>query len=166
MCGYSRLNIKSSVGTTIAAISLLLSHSADAQVAESGYSLPLSLAVEAATEAIPAANPADSIEETPEPSETVEPVPTTTPTPTPAPTTAAPVDNPWTALLQAGMALVQSLVTPRPTASGTATPVANSLIHRDETSGEQYLRLPVPPPEVLTQVVGALQQLLQGLQGR
>jgi uncharacterized protein GlcG (DUF336 family) len=52
MCGYSRLNIKSSVGTTVAAISLLLSHSADAQVAESGYSLPLSLAVEAATEAI------------------------------------------------------------------------------------------------------------------
>ena len=52
MCGYSRLNIKSSVGTTVAAISLLLSHSADAQVAESGYSLPVSLAVEAATEAI------------------------------------------------------------------------------------------------------------------
>ena len=41
-----------SVGTTIAAISLLSSHSAEAQVAESGYSLPLSLAVEAATEAI------------------------------------------------------------------------------------------------------------------
>ena len=52
MCGHSRLNIKSSVGTTVAAISLLLSHSVDAQVAESGYSLPLSLAVEAATEAI------------------------------------------------------------------------------------------------------------------
>jgi uncharacterized protein GlcG (DUF336 family) len=45
-------NIKSSVGTTIAAISLLLCHSADGQVAESGYSLPLSLAVKAATEAI------------------------------------------------------------------------------------------------------------------
>jgi uncharacterized protein GlcG (DUF336 family) len=43
---------KLSVGTTIAVISLLLCHSADAQVAESGYSLPLSLAVEAATEAI------------------------------------------------------------------------------------------------------------------
>jgi uncharacterized protein GlcG (DUF336 family) len=52
MCAYSRLNIGSSAGTVIAAISLLLSHSADAQVAESGYSLPLSLAVEAATEAI------------------------------------------------------------------------------------------------------------------
>jgi uncharacterized protein GlcG (DUF336 family) len=52
MRAYSVLNIKSWVGTTIAAISLLLSHSADAQVAESGYSLPLSLAVEAATEAI------------------------------------------------------------------------------------------------------------------
>lgn len=46
------LNIKWSVGTTVAAISLLSSHSAHTQVAESGYSLPLSLAVEAATEAI------------------------------------------------------------------------------------------------------------------
>jgi uncharacterized protein GlcG (DUF336 family) len=41
-----------SAGTTIAAMFLLLSHSAEAQVAKSGYSLPLSLAVEAATEAI------------------------------------------------------------------------------------------------------------------
>ena len=52
MWDYSLLNVKSSVGTTIAVISLLLSHSAQAQVGESGYSLPLSLAVEAATEAI------------------------------------------------------------------------------------------------------------------
>jgi len=52
MCGDSHLNIKSSVGSAIAAIFLLASHSAQAQVAQSGYSLPLSLAVEAATEAI------------------------------------------------------------------------------------------------------------------
>jgi uncharacterized protein GlcG (DUF336 family) len=46
------MRVVPSVGAAIAAISLLLSYSAEAQVAESGYSLPLSLAVEAATEAI------------------------------------------------------------------------------------------------------------------
>ena len=51
MRAYSALNIKSLV-TAIAAISLMLSHSTEAQVAESGYSLPLSLAVDAASEAI------------------------------------------------------------------------------------------------------------------
>ena len=40
------------VGTIVAVTSLPSSHSAEAQVAQSGYSLPLSLAVEAATEAI------------------------------------------------------------------------------------------------------------------
>ena len=48
----TRMHFLLSAGATIAAMFLLLSHSADAQVAESGYSLPLSLAVEAATEAI------------------------------------------------------------------------------------------------------------------
>ena len=131
--------------------------------------------VETATGAIPADNPADSAEEKPEPSETVEPtrppVPATTTTEerTPTPTTpATPADNPWTALLQAGMALIQTLATPTPTpsATGTGTPARSPLIRRDEASGEDYLRLPVPSPEVLTQVVGAIQQLLQGLQNR
>jgi len=40
------------VCTTVAAVTVLLAHSAKAQVAESGYTLPLSLAVEAAAEAI------------------------------------------------------------------------------------------------------------------
>jgi uncharacterized protein GlcG (DUF336 family) len=48
----TRMRFLLSAGTTIAAMFLLLSHSAEAQVAESGYSLPLSLAVEAATQAI------------------------------------------------------------------------------------------------------------------
>jgi uncharacterized protein GlcG (DUF336 family) len=48
----TRMHFLLSASTTIAAMFLLLSHSAEAQVAESGYSLPLSLAVEAATEAI------------------------------------------------------------------------------------------------------------------
>jgi len=41
-----------SAATTVAAASVLISHSAEGQGAESGYTLPLSLAIEAATEAI------------------------------------------------------------------------------------------------------------------
>ena len=48
----TRMHFLLSSSTSIAAMFVLLSHSAEAQVAESGYSLPLSLAVEAATEAI------------------------------------------------------------------------------------------------------------------
>jgi uncharacterized protein GlcG (DUF336 family) len=46
------MRILLSVVTTLAAISMLTSHAAQAQVDESGYTLPLSLAIEAATEAI------------------------------------------------------------------------------------------------------------------
>jgi uncharacterized protein GlcG (DUF336 family) len=40
------------VATTLGAIAMLTSHAVTAQVAKSGYTLPLSLAIEAATEAI------------------------------------------------------------------------------------------------------------------
>ena len=38
-----------------------------------------------------------------------------------------------------------------------------SLVRTDEKTGEPYLRLPVPPPEVLEQAVGALSKFLGGL---
>jgi len=113
--------------------------------------------VEAATESIPAARPSDQAEEPPD--ESVEPA-----VPPAAP--AAPAD-PWTGLLQAGMALLQTFVLPAASATGSnGAAVAQPLVRRDPASGEPYLHLPVPPPEVLTQVVGALQQLLLGLQQR
>ena len=46
------MRILLSVATTLAAISMLTSPATEAQVDESGYTLPLSLAIEAATEAI------------------------------------------------------------------------------------------------------------------
>ena len=46
------MRIPLSVATTLTAISMLTSHATVAQVAKSGYILPLSLAIEAATEAI------------------------------------------------------------------------------------------------------------------
>jgi superfamily II DNA or RNA helicase len=71
-------------------------------------------------------------------------------------TLALPAADPWTGLLQAGMALAQQL-----TRAAGAGPSADGLVRRDERTGETYLRLPVPPPEVVQQalqVVGALLQ--------
>ncbi len=81
--------------------------------------------------------------------------------------------DPWAALLRAGTALIEQFT--RPAAAGNATgngngkPVANvvpaSLVRKDTQTGEPYLRLPVPPPQVLEQALGALQKLLAGLRG-
>ena len=75
--------------------------------------------------------------------------------------------DPWASLLRAGTALIEQFTRPasangsKLAASGTATP----LIRNDEKTGEPYLRLPVPPPQILEQALGALQKLLSGLKG-
>ncbi len=71
----------------------------------------------------------------------------------------APASDPWSSLLQGGMALLQQLAAPRQASAGGAP----SLIQRDEKTGETYLKLPVPPPEVLEQAVQAFGALLQSL---
>lgn len=79
--------------------------------------------------------------------------------------------DPWTALLRAGTALIERFT--RPTTNGKASANGtnstsssiNSLVRTDEKTGEPYLRLPVPPPEVLEQALGALSKLLGGLRG-
>jgi superfamily II DNA or RNA helicase len=85
-----------------------------------------------------------------------------TPTPSPA---AAPTD-PWGALLQAGMALLQQFTSSRPAAPaplGHAPAAAPSLVQRDERTGETYLKVPLPAPEVLDQALQAVGALLQNL---
>jgi hypothetical protein len=37
-----------------------------------------------------------------------------------------------------------------------------SLVRRDETTGEEYLRLPVPPPGFVEQALGMVRTLLEG----
>jgi superfamily II DNA or RNA helicase len=74
--------------------------------------------------------------------------------------------DPWTALLRAGTALIEQLTRPakasdKPGGNGADT----SLIRKDEKTGEPYLRLPVPPPQVLDQALDALRRLLGGLRG-
>lgn len=67
--------------------------------------------------------------------------------------------DPWTGLLQAGMSLLQQGAgTPR----GGAAAGAASFVRRDDKTGESYLHLPVPKPEVLDQAVKAFAALLEG----
>jgi superfamily II DNA or RNA helicase len=86
-----------------------------------------------------------------------------------APTPAAGqfITDAWTGLLQSGMGLLQQLVKagsgPGATSSSNA-PAQSTLVHRDEKTGESYLRLPVPPPEVVNQTLQAIQALLRSLQ--
>jgi superfamily II DNA or RNA helicase len=78
--------------------------------------------------------------------------------------------DPWAGLLQAGMALLQQVTgAARGEASGTragggaGAAVVQSLVKRDERTGETYLKLPVPAPEVLDQALRAVGTLLESL---
>jgi superfamily II DNA or RNA helicase len=89
--------------------------------------------------------------------------------PAPAPAAAAPTD-PWGALVQTGMALLQQWLAGagRPALPGSgalpaavgSTP-ARSLLERDEQTGETYVKIPVPSPEVIAQTLQAVGNLLQ-----
>jgi superfamily II DNA or RNA helicase len=88
----------------------------------------------------------------------VEPEEETPPSPA-----AAPAD-PWGALLQAGMALLQQLTgTAAPAPGGEGQTRPRSLVTRDEATGETYLKVPLPAPEVLDQALQAVGTLLQNL---
>jgi SNF2 family DNA or RNA helicase len=65
----------------------------------------------------------------------------------------------WTGLLQAGMTLLRQIAAPRDGAVETTSP----LLHRDQKTGESYLRLPVPDAKLVEQALTALGQLLHGL---
>jgi hypothetical protein len=78
-------------------------------------------------------------------------------TPTAHPAAAGAVD-PWSGLLQQ-LALAAHPPS-KPTAATTA-PHGLSLVHRDQRSGENYLKIPVPAPEVLDRVLSAVATLLE-----
>jgi superfamily II DNA or RNA helicase len=81
----------------------------------------------------------------------------------PAPAAAA--SDPWSGLLQAGMALLQQFVAPK--ASGGTVPSVKGpripQMERDERTGERFVKLPVPSSEVIDQAVRALSGFLQQL---
>jgi hypothetical protein len=70
----------------------------------------------------------------------------------------------WGNLLQAGMALLQQFA-PKPNGAARSDGV-KPMVERDARTGETFVRLPVPPPEVLEQALTALSGLLEGLRGK
>jgi hypothetical protein len=119
--------------------------------------------VETATSAVPAA----VVEDNEESRQPADPVSATTAVdgesePEVAPAALAAAD-PWSSLLQTGMALLQQFATAsRPTSASPAT-ASNRLVERDPKTGAAYFRVPVPPPEVLDQALKAVGALLEGL---
>jgi superfamily II DNA/RNA helicase len=99
--------------------------------------------VEAATTSIPEALLEDAEEAVRAP-ETPEPV-----VETPA--------SPWDGLVNVGMALLQQLAAPAANGSTAAR------VERDEKTGESYVRLRMPPPEVLEPALKAIGALLESL---
>jgi superfamily II DNA or RNA helicase len=81
-----------------------------------------------------------------------------------------PAADPWSGLLQTGMALLQQVASAarvgasgRTAADSLSGSLVQSLLQRDERTGETYLKLPMPKPEVLDEALRAVGTLLESL---
>ncbi len=71
-------------------------------------------------------------------------------------------DNPFAGLLQAGLAFLQQAVAaPAKTPKSKTPPPSGAAVLRDDATGEQFLRIPMPKPEMMNEVASALQTLLK-----
>ena len=68
-----------------------------------------------------------------------------------------PPADPWAGLLQTGLAFLQNLQG----ATQPGSPAKNDFVGRDEKTGASYLKLPMPKPEMMPQVMQAVATLLQ-----
>jgi superfamily II DNA or RNA helicase len=104
--------------------------------------------------------------------------PAAAPVGAPVPAAAEPEDeaagdgaaaDPWSGLLQVGMALWQQFTSAAQNGSASAAQGAaaagalQALVKRDEKTGETYLKLPVPSTEVLDKALRAVGTLLESL---
>jgi superfamily II DNA or RNA helicase len=92
--------------------------------------------------------------------------PATVPTGAGAPTgggvSAPAAEDPWAGLLQVGMALLQQLAGGARGGAGDGKGGGTAVV-RDERTGEAYLKVPLPQPEVLENALKAVGALLEGL---
>lgn len=100
-------------------------------------------------------------------------------TPESTTTGAPPPVDPWASLLQAGMTFIQQFAAATAGNTGaagnsgntgqgsptgnTAATWARNLVRRDEATGETYLHLPSPPPEIIDQALRAVGSFLENL---
>jgi superfamily II DNA or RNA helicase len=122
--------------------------------------------VETATKAIPAAS-ADEAAESSRQLESAAAVAASADgdsEPETALTAALAATDPWSSLLQTGMALLQQFATAARPAGGRAKAIASGpQVERDPKTGAAYFKVPVPPPEILDQALKAVGALLEGL---
>ncbi len=122
--------------------------------------------VEKASSAIPEAvasdppvdDDADRSQTDDEGKDTESPVPTE-----PVAPMASPGVDPWSGLLQTGLALLEQFASPGSGGHGETSGAANaglSIVHRDERSGERYLKIPAPSLEVLDRFLGTVSALI------
>lgn len=73
-----------------------------------------------------------------------------------------PSADPWSGLLETGLALLEQLAAPSaaPPPRQSRQSAGLSLIHRDERTGERYLKIPAPNPQLLDRLLGAVGTLL------
>lgn len=69
--------------------------------------------------------------------------------------------DPWAGLLQTGMALLQQMSAPRER-DGVAAK-QRAMVQRDETTGESFLRLPMPDANLIEQAMTALGKFMEAL---
>lgn len=77
-----------------------------------------------------------------------------------------PSADPWSRLFQTGLGLLQQFAAASGVTDvkgGRAREAGPALIRRDQRTGEPYLRLPVPPPDVLDKALQAFGALLESL---
>ncbi|MGH8629550.1 MAG: hypothetical protein ACREU7_02125, partial [Burkholderiales bacterium] len=67
-------------------------------------------------------------------------------------------------LLDAGLKLVETLANAQRGRGEAGAGPAKSWIETDAQTGKAYLKLPLPEPEAVQRLAGALTQLLAGLQ--
>jgi superfamily II DNA/RNA helicase len=84
------------------------------------------------------------------------------PPPSAAGSSATAMSDPWSALLTTGLSVLEQLAaTTRATPAGGNGPSVQSFVRRDERTGENYLRFPIPNHEVIDRALGAVAALLE-----
>ena len=75
---------------------------------------------------------------------------------------AAPAD-PWSGLLQTGLSVLQQLAAGKSSSASGKESGGLNIVHRDPQTGETYLKIPAPSPEVVDRILGAVSSFFEQL---